>query len=54
MQARKIAGAHLLAMVQLSPDLRRECKINLNECSVTHLATRSDILPFSSSNERTK
>lgn len=54
MQARKIAGAHLLAMVSLSPDLRRECKVNLNECSVTHVATRSDVLPFSSSNERTK
>lgn len=54
MQARKIAGAHLLAMVSLSPDLSRACKVNLNECSVTHVATRSDVLPFSSSNERTK
>lgn len=54
MQARKIAGGHLLAMVSLSPELGQVCKVNLNECSVTHVASRSDILPFSSSNERTK
>lgn len=53
-QARDIAGKHSIAMVEMSLELSRECKVNANECSVTHLATRSVMKPFSSSDERTK
>lgn len=53
-QSRDIAGKHVLEMVKASAELSAECKINLNECSVEHLPTRSIIKPFSSSNERNK
>jgi phage terminase large subunit-like protein len=53
-QSRDIAGKHTLEMVRMSPELNGECKLNLNECSVTHLASRSILKPLSSSDERTK
>jgi len=52
-QSRKIAGRHTIEMIQQSPQLEPECKINQNEMEVTHLPTRSTIIPLSSSNTRT-
>lgn len=53
-QARDIAGKHAMAMVEQSERLSDECKINRNEASLTHLATRSVMKPLSSSSERTQ
>jgi phage terminase large subunit-like protein len=49
-----IAMAHAIAMVEQSPELAAECKINRNEKSIEHLPTRSKYKPLSSANERTK
>lgn len=49
-----IAMAHAIAMVEQSPELAAECKINRNENSIEHLPTRSKYKPLSSANERTK
>lgn len=53
-QAKKIAGEHAFQMVDQSPDLRSECKPNLNEKSLYHFGTRSKWEPLSSSNARTQ
>tara|TARA_R110000822_G_scaffold66665_1_gene162654 strand:+ start:218 stop:1972 length:1755 start_codon:yes stop_codon:yes gene_type:complete len=49
-----IAMAHAIAMIEQSPELASECKINRNEKSIEHLPTRSKYKPLSSANERTK
>jgi phage terminase large subunit-like protein len=49
-----IAMAHAIAMIEQSPELSAECKINRNEKSIEHLPTRSKYKPLSSANERTK
>jgi len=51
-QARDIAGKHAIEMVRASPELSAECKINLNEMQIEHIASRSFMKPFSSSNSR--
>jgi phage terminase large subunit-like protein len=54
MQVRQNMSLHILNMIDQSPELKQECKINLNEMSVFHKRTRSLLLPLSSSNERTQ
>lgn len=49
-----IAMAHAIAMVEQSPELSSECKLNRNEKSIEHIPTRSKYKPLSSANERTK
>lgn len=49
-----LAMAHAIAMVEQSPELSSECKINRNEKSIEHLPTRSKYKPLSSANERSK
>ena len=49
-----ISMAHALAMVEQSPELSSECKVNKNEKSIEHIPTRSKYKPLSSANERTK
>jgi phage terminase large subunit-like protein len=49
-----IAMAHAIAMIEQSPELSSECKINRNEKSIEHVPTRSKYKPLSSANERTK
>ena len=49
-----IAMAHAIAMIEQSPELSSECKINRNERSIEHIPTRSKYKPLSSANERTK
>lgn len=49
-----IAMAHALAMIEQSPELASECKVNRNEKSITHVPTRSIYKPLSSNNERSK
>lgn len=49
-----IAMAHAIAMIEQSPELASECKINRNENSIEHMPTRSKYRPLSSANERTK
>jgi len=49
-----IAMAHAIAMIEQSPELSAECKINKTERSIEHLPTRSKYKPLSSANERSK
>lgn len=49
-----IAMAHAIAMIEQSPELSSECKINRNEKSIEHVPTRSKYKPLSSANSRTK
>jgi phage terminase large subunit-like protein len=49
-----IAMAHAIAMIEQSPELSSECKVNRNEKSIEHIPTRSKYRPLSSANERTK
>ena len=49
-----IAMAHAIAMIEQSPELSSECKINRNERSIEHIPTRSKYKPLSSASERTK
>lgn len=49
-----ISMAHAIAMVEQSPELSSECKINKNERSIEHIPTRSKYKPLSSANERSK
>lgn len=49
-----IAMAHAIAMIEQSPELSSECKINRNEKSIEHMPTRSKYRPLSSANERSK
>jgi phage terminase large subunit-like protein len=54
MQARKIAGEHIVAMLEQSEALSAECTLNRNTMRVTHRPTRSWLEPLSSSNSRTQ
>lgn len=49
-----IAMSHAIAMVEQSPELSSECKINRNEKSIEHMPTRSKYKPLSSANDRHK
>jgi phage terminase large subunit-like protein len=49
-----ISMQHAMAMIEQSPELSSECKINKNERSIEHIPTRSKYKPLSSANERTK
>ena len=49
-----ISMLHAMAMIEQSPELSSECKINKNERSIEHIPTRSKYKPLSSANERTK
>lgn len=53
-QAREIAGKHAIEMLLQSPELMSECKINQSLMQITHLPSRSIMLPLSSSNSRTQ
>lgn len=53
-QVREIMGQHVVMMVENSPELSAECKINRNELSVRHLPTNSKLLPMSSGDARTQ
>lgn len=53
-QARKIVGEHAVQMLDQSPDLDRECKLNKSTFRIAHLPSRSWMEPLSSSNERTQ
>lgn len=53
-QARDIAGAHVIKMVEKSPDLWEACAINKNLMRVTHEASDSWLQPLSSANETTQ
>lgn len=52
-QVRENMATHILEMIRNSPELQKECKVWLNTYKVLHNPTRSSIIPFSSSNERT-
>lgn len=54
MQARDIAGKHVLEMLRQSPELSVECTINKSTMQVTHERTRSILRPLSSATSRTK
>lgn len=49
-----IAMAHAIAMIEQSPELSSECRINRNEKSIEHVPSRSKYKPLSSANERVK
>jgi phage terminase large subunit-like protein len=49
-----ISMSHAIAMIEQSPELSSECKINRNTKTISHLPTRSEYKPLSSANERTK
>jgi phage terminase large subunit-like protein len=51
-QARDIAGKHAVEMMLASRDLTQECRLNRNLMQITHLPSKSILLPLSSSNER--
>jgi phage terminase large subunit-like protein len=53
-QARKIAGEHAVAMLEQSPALLAECRLNRNTYRITHTPSRSWLEPMSSSNARTQ
>lgn len=53
-QSRDIVGQHAIKMVEMSPALAAECKINKNESSIRHLPTNSLLKPITSSNERSQ
>jgi phage terminase large subunit-like protein len=53
-QAREIAGRHAVEMLLQSEELLSECTINRNLLLITHLPTRSIMMPLSSSNSRTQ
>jgi len=50
----RIAAEHAIAMVEQSPELSKECKINQNEKMIRHLPSRSFYKPLSSSDSRSK
>lgn len=45
---------HCMHMVEQSPELLQECKINHVECKITHMPSRSTISVLTSSDRRTK
>src|SRR5262249_8851195 len=52
MQAREIAGKHAVEMMLASPELLSECRLNKTTKQITHLPTKSVLVPLSSSNQR--
>lgn len=50
----RIAMEHAIRMVEQSPELSSECKINRNEFSIEHVPSASKYKPLSSANERSK
>jgi phage terminase large subunit-like protein len=53
-QAREIAGKHAVEMLLQSEALADECKVNRSTLQITHLPSRSLMVPLSSSNSRTQ
>lgn len=53
-QAREICGLHAVEMLSASPELNGESSLNKSKMQITHEASRSILLPLSSSNSRTK
>lgn len=53
-QVRQNVATHVIKMIEASPELLAESKINRNEMTIEHLPTNSKIIPLSSSNERTE
>jgi phage terminase large subunit-like protein len=53
-QIRKNVSLHILEMVNQSPELKAECKVNLNDMSVAHLPTHSLLMPLSSGSSRSQ
>jgi len=53
-QVRENISKHALEMLRQSPELEEECKPNLSTLQITHLPSRSVMVPLSSSNQRTK
>lgn len=51
-QAREIAGKHAIEMVQASPELMSECKINRTSFEIAHVPSRSILKPLSSSDSK--
>src|SRR5215831_7504542 len=51
-QARDIAGKHAVEMMLASQDLREECRLNRTTMQITHLPTKSLMIPLASSNAR--
>lgn len=49
-QAREIAGKHAIEMLRKCPELEAECRVNKNTSQITHLPSRSIILPLSNNN----
>ena len=47
-QARDIAGKHAVEMLMQSPELQAECSLNKNRLQITHLPSRSIMVPLSS------
>ena len=50
----RIAAEHAINMVEQSPLLSSECKVNQSEKMITHIPTRSFYKPLSSSDSRSK
>lgn len=53
-QAREIAGKHAVEMVQSSPVLMAQCKINRSLMQITHEPTKSILKPVSGNDSRSK
>ena len=53
-QLRQNAALHIVNMIEQSPELSSECKVNHSEMSVAHPATRSLLTPLSSSNAQSQ
>ncbi len=48
----KLAQQHSIAMVEQSPALRADCKVNLSTSQITHVATRSKMTVLTGDNKR--
>jgi phage terminase large subunit-like protein len=48
----RLAAKHAIRMVEASPDLSEEMEVNLTEMKVTHNATKSDLKPISSGDNK--
>jgi phage terminase large subunit-like protein len=53
-QARDIAGKHAIEMCKSSPELMAECAINKSKMQITHVPSRSILMPLSSDDERSQ
>ena len=52
-QAKELVGGHAVAAYEASPELQSVCLYRINEMKFTHVPTRSQLAPLSSSNSRT-